>query len=182
LHRFATLLKNTGFFMTIAANGLFAPLRLTPKADPFAKIAAKIHPSPVYVPQSPIQGIRVLYLSGTVELLSLPDGDRLWFGLGSSWYRRLDANAYLWLLDRFWNHFEAQRDSYGEIELSEDVAHLPDQFAFVKREGLAHGSFTVNQVRKRRMPSKSFRWSEGMPKGFDGPYFEMTREALTSEN
>ncbi|MCP4510881.1 MAG: hypothetical protein GY826_31305 [Fuerstiella sp.] len=137
-------------------SSLFAPLGTSPKIDPFAPLT-KV-PTKVPTPK------RVLYISGKIELLSLPDGDRLWFGYRDSWYRRLDADAYLWLFSSFWKHYEANG-------LIEETMDLPDQFAFVKQQGVEFGAFTFNQVQERWKPPKLYFWREGFPQKVDRPYF-----------
>ena len=114
-------------------SSIFAPLKSTPRTGMFAPLRS----NPVVITAKPQN--RVLYLSGRVELLSLTCGERLWFGLYSDFYRRLDSEVYLWLFNRFWRHFEANG-------LSEDTPHVPNQFAMVKRQGIEFGAEHVMEL------------------------------------
>ena len=144
--------------LDFSMNSLFAPLKSTPPRGLFAPLQTK----PVII-TTQVQN-RVLYLSGRIELLSLPCGERLWFGLRSDWYRRLDSDAYLWLFNRFWSHYEA----HG---LKDETMDLPERFRWVKEQGIVMGSFTSNQVADGRQPRPSFRWKENYPSDVDRDYF-----------
>lgn len=107
---------------------------------------------------------RVLYVSANLDILSLPDGERLWFGLRSSWYRRLDSLVYLWLRERLWAFYEARG------ELTEETIDMPDKLAFVRQEGLRFGAFTSRSIEVRLKPPKSFTWKYRFPYLLDGKY------------
>lgn len=149
---------------------LFDPLPASAPSGLFAPLDPSI--PHIQVPdstQTPIASARVLYLSGQVDLLSLPDGERLWFGLNGSWYRRLDSFAYLWLFNRFWEHVGLHGMDGDQV--SDEMVQVPDQFAYVKRQGIEFGSFTAGQVTEGRLAPKRWDWREGFPLSVDRLYF-----------
>jgi len=165
-------------------SSLFAPLSSAERIS--SSLFAPVDPAPV-VKQDPIAC--VLYVSATLDLVSLPDGERLWFGYGDGWFRRLDADAYLWLLGQLWSYAMSQDflspakldpnvdagwgDPLPQIVTDEDraIAEMQEKLANVKRQGIQFGAFTANQVRYGRKPSPRFNWRKEFPTHLDHQYF-----------
>ena len=118
--------------------------------DPFAEL---------YEPSLPQTH---LYISGRLTLLRIPAGVcGEWTSLNfitsqSSWHRRLDANAFLWLR-------AAVRRTVEAGKLSEEFADAESRLDQIAAIGITNGAFTADEISQHCAAPEWYSFNAGLP-------------------
>lgn len=107
-----------------------------------------------------------LYISGRLDLILINSeyvGDWICHAFLTPdpvWYRRLDADAYLWLRDRVNAAIESGK-------LADNYQDALQRLEWIAECGVAHGAFTAEEVGEDCRPLDSFSFSSGLPRWAD---------------
>ena len=99
-----------------------------------------------------------LYISGRLTLLRIPVGVcGEWTSLNfitsqSSWHRRLDANAFLWL-----------RAAVEAGKLSAEFADAELRLEQIAAIGITEGAFTADEISKHCTAPEWYSFNDGLP-------------------
>jgi hypothetical protein len=102
-----------------------------------------------------------LYISGRLTLLRIPVGvcgewTSLNFTSQSSWHRRLDANAFLWLR-------AAVRRTIEAGKLSAEFADAESRLEQIAAIGIADGAFTADEIASHCTAPEWYSFNTGLP-------------------
>jgi len=103
-----------------------------------------------------------LYISGRLTLLRIPVGVcGEWTSLNfitsqSSWHRRLDANAFLWLR-------AAVRRTVEAGKLSAEFADAESRLEQIAAIGITDGAFTADEISKHCTAPEWYSFNAGLP-------------------
>jgi len=103
-----------------------------------------------------------LYISGRLTLLRIPAGVcGEWTSLNfitsqSSWHRRLDANAFLWLRAAVLRTIEAGK-------LSAEFADAESRLEQIAAIGIADGAFTADDIASHCTAPEWYSFNAGLP-------------------
>ena len=103
-----------------------------------------------------------LYISGRLTLLRIPAGVcGEWTSLGfitshSTWHRRLDANAFLWLR-------AAVRRTVEAGKLSAEFADAESRLEQIATIGITDGAFTADEIATQRTAPEWYSFNDGLP-------------------
>jgi len=103
-----------------------------------------------------------LYISGRLTLLRIPVGVCCeWTSLNfitsqSSWHRRLDANAFLWLR-------AAVRRTVEAGKLSAEFADAESRLEQIATIGITDGAFTADEISQNCTAPEWYSFNAGLP-------------------
>lgn len=103
-----------------------------------------------------------LYISGRLTLLRIPAGVcGEWTSLNfitsqSSWHRRLDANAFLWLRS-------AVRRTIESGKLSAEFADAESRLEQIAAIGITDGAFTADDIASHCTAPEWYSFNAGLP-------------------
>lgn len=103
-----------------------------------------------------------LYISGRLTLLRIPAGVcGEWTNLSfitshSTWHRRLDANAFLWLRS-------AVRRTIESGELSAEFSDAEQRLEQIAAIAIADGTFTADDIASHRTAPEWYSFNTGLP-------------------
>ena len=103
-----------------------------------------------------------LYISGRLTLLRITAGVcGEWTSLGfitshSTWHRRLDANAFLWLR-------AAVRRTVEAGKLSAEFADAESRLEQIATIGITDGAFTADEIATQRTAPEWYSFNDGLP-------------------
>ena len=98
-----------------------------------------------------------LYISGRLTLLRIPIGAcGEWISVESTWHRRLDANAFLWLR-------AAVRRTVEAGKLSEEFADAESRLDQIAAIGITNGAFTADEISKQCTAPEWYSFNAGLP-------------------
>lgn len=105
---------------------------------------------------------KTAYVSGSLDVIRLPNGFAgQWIMLGEVWFRRLDAQVYLWLRGRVRSAIEAQGRS-------EELTGACQALEVLRQTGIETGAFTETDVSEWIQASPQFVWWDHCPRWAEG--------------
>lgn len=129
--------------------------------DPFAALY-----EPKTATAEPSRPQTQLYISGRLTLLRIPAGVcGEWTSLNfitsqSSWHRRLDANAFLWLR-------AAVRRTIEAGKLSAEFADAESRLEQIAAIGITDGAFTADDIASHCTAPEWYSFNAGLPTWVD---------------
>lgn len=98
-----------------------------------------------------------LYISGRLTLLRIPSGVcGEWISVESTWHRRLDAHAFLWLRT-------AVRRTVEAGKLSAEFADAESRLDQIAAIGITNGAFTADEISKHCTAPEWYSFNAGLP-------------------